>query len=152
MDTEFLKELILDHARNPRNNRRLSSADWECLGENPLCGDQVSIQVVIKNDHLIELAFTGRGCALSQASASLLTESCAGLDKQSALVIANAFRDTIISGNQSQFTNSLNTTWNNVEPLTAISANPARVKCILLAWHTLKHALIGETSTCIDRD
>ena len=118
---QMYREVILDHYKNPRGHGVLEGADAEAEGQNPLCGDEVAIYVAFAEDGetIDEVKFSGRGCAISQASASLLTDEIKGKDVQDAESL----------------------TPDNVLELLGIEVSPARLKCALLSLDTLQHAL-----------
>ena len=143
MNQEILKGLISDHANHPRNRYRLAITSCQCHGKNPLCGDEVTLSVLLSGDESIieKIAFEGRGCPISQASASLLTEVCLGLSVDEAKSLAQYLRSSITGNPTVSLSPSLTDSWNEIEALSTIQINPARVKCVTLAWHTLLHAL-----------
>ena len=143
MNQEILKELISDHANHPRNQCRLEITSCQCHGKNPLCGDEVTLSVLLSGDESMikKIAFEGRGCPISQASASLLTEVCLGLSVDEAKSLAQYLRSSITGHPTVSLSPSLTDSWNEIEALSTIQVNPARVKCVTLAWHTLLHAL-----------
>ena len=143
MDQEHLEELISEHASHPRNKYQLEQATCTCHGKNPLCGDEVTIQIRLSScSSMIEqIAYLGRGCPISQASASILTEVCSGLSSSDASALASHLRNVITTGDQTQMADHLESAWSKIEGLAAIQVNPSRVKCVMLAWHTLAHVL-----------
>ena len=143
MDQDHLKELISDHASHPRNKHQLEQPTCECRGKNPLCGDEVTIQIRLSScsSRIEQIAFLGRGCPISQASASIVTEVCSGLSPSDASALASHLRNVITADDQTQIDDHLASAWSQVEGLAAIQVNPSRVKCVMLAWHTLAHAL-----------
>lgn len=143
MDQDHLKELISDHASHPRNKYQLEQATCTCLGKNPLCGDEVTIQIRLSScsSRIEQIAYLGRGCPISQASASIVTEVCSGLSPSDASALASRLRNVITTDDQTQIDDHLASAWSQVEALAAIQVNPSRVKCVMLAWHTLAHAL-----------
>ena len=143
MEQEYLKELISEHASHPRNKYQLEQATCTCHGKNPLCGDEVTIQIRLSScSSMIEqIAYLGRGCPISQASASILTEVCSGLSSSDASALASYLGHIITTGDQTQMADHLESAWSQIEGLAAIQVNPSRVKCVMLAWHTLAHAL-----------
>jgi len=151
LDQEYLKELISDHATNPRNKYRLDPSTCKCQGKNPLCGDEVTIYINLSPSTSIieDIAFEGRGCPISQASASLVTEVCEGLSKNEAITLSNYLRNTITNTVEGPIVETLEGAWAEIQTLTTIQINPARVKCVTLAWHTLTHALDGHIETDI---
>lgn len=134
--TELYQQLIVDHSRQPRNFREVSDADLRADGHNPLCGDRVTIFIKMDGDRIRDVAFRGSGCAISTASASLLTESLKGKTAAEAETIFDNFH-------------SLVTGAGNAGPLGKLAAfsgvcdYPTRVKCATLAWHTFHAALRG---------
>jgi nitrogen fixation NifU-like protein len=151
LDQEYLKELISDHASNPRKKYRIEQSTCSCHGKNPLCGDEVTIYVRLSPSTSIieEVAFEGRGCPISLASASMVTEFCEGLSKDQAKALSNYLRNEITGTSQDPIAETLAEAWTEVQNLATIQMNPARVKCVTLAWHTLNHALDGQTETDI---
>lgn len=151
MNQEILKELISDHANHPRNQYELEITSCQCHGKNPLCGDEVTLSVLLSEDEsrIEKIAFEGRGCPISQASASLLTEVCSGLSVDGARSLTKYLRSIITGNPTGPLPSSLIGSWNEIEALSTIQINPARVKCVTLAWHTLLHALEqrGTTTT-----
>ena len=143
MDQDHLKELISDHASHPRNKYQLEQATCTCRGKNPLCGDEVTIQIRLSScsSRIEQIAYLGRGCPISQASASIVTEVCSGLSPSDASALASRLRNVITTDDQTQIDDHLASAWSQVEALAAIQVNPSRVKCVMLAWHTLAHAL-----------
>ena len=143
MDQDHLKELISDHASHPRNKYQLEQATCKCRGKNPLCGDEVTIQIRLSScsSRIEQIAYLGRGCPISQASASIVTEVCSGLSPSDASALASHLRHVITTGDQTQMDDHLASAWSQIQGLVAIQVNPSRVKCVMLAWHTLAHAL-----------
>ena len=131
------QELILDHYRRPRNKGTLEKADASVDVKNPLCGDEIGLQVAFDGDSVCDLKFSGRGCSISQASASMMTQLVKGKSTEEIDAIRKQFRDLML-GNASTADDS------QLGPLRALSGVarfPARVKCALLAWNALESAL-----------
>ena len=147
MDLESLKELIADHSARPRNRRASESSTHFCRGKNPLCGDEIQLALTVSNDLIEEITFLGNGCGISQASASILTESIKGLSTTDAIHLYERLHATILDHSSQALDASLATIWTEIEPLAEIRINPMRVKCVTLAWHTLHHALKGQSTT-----
>lgn len=135
---ELYQELILDHNKRPRNRRKLDEPDRQAEGYNPLCGDRVTIFLKLDNDVVSEVSFEGSGCAISTASASLMTESLTGKTVEQAKAAFERFR-LLVTGQRcaSDSDGGLG----KLEVFSGVSRYPARVKCATLAWHTLCAAL-----------
>jgi len=137
MDTRDLyRDVILDHNRSPRNFGRLEPADGSALGHNPLCGDSLSITLRVQGERLSELRFNGQGCAISVASASLMSEAVTGkpLDE-----IAALYHD--VHGLLTVDKYTPQRPLGKLMALSGVREFPARVKCASLCWHTLNAAL-----------
>lgn len=133
---ELYQEVIIDHNKNPRNHYQLPHPTHQANGYNPLCGDKLTVYVNIEDGHLQDISFLGCGCAISQASASLMTDAMKGKTVTSAHELFLQFHhmltqeDAVIPmGND------------KLAVLAGVRAFPARVKCATLAWHTLEAAL-----------
>jgi nitrogen fixation protein NifU and related proteins len=136
---DLYREVILDHNRSPRNFGRLSPADAEAAGHNPLCGDKLDITLKLDGDRLEDLRFEGQGCAISTASASLMTEAVKGRTRDE---IAQLYGDV-----HELLTDRSRTPARDLGKLMALAGVaefPARVKCASLCWHTLNAALAHE--------
>lgn len=141
---DLYRELILDHARAPRNFGKLDAATHQAQGINPLCGDKLHVYLQVVDDRINESRFEGSGCAISVASASLLTESVAGV----AIDSADAMFETITS-RLTQADEPAQIDDERLEKLVALEGvrdYPTRVKCATLAWHALHAALHNSTS------
>jgi nitrogen fixation NifU-like protein len=137
---ELYQQVIIDHGTKPRNKGTLEAPDYQALGYNPLCGDQISLMLHVKDEVIKEVRFAGEGCAISTASASLLTQFLIGKTLTQA--------GTAISEFTSMLTNSAEHNYSDLGKLTILAGvqkYPARVKCATLAWHTLKAALENAT-------
>ena len=135
------QELILDHYRRPRNKGTLEKADASVDVKNPLCGDEIGLQVAFDGDCVCDLKFSGRGCSISQASASMMTQLVKGKSTEEIDAIRKQFRDLMLgtpSGDESQL--------GSLRALSGVSRFPARVKCALLAWNALESALAERTA------
>jgi len=132
---ELYREVILDHYSRPRNRRRIESPDAEAEGYNPLCGDDVTVQLRLKDGTISEAAFEGQGCSISQASASILTEQVQGLSPAEAQALAEDFRRLMQDGAE------VDRDLGDLEALTGVQKFPVRVKCATLAWNALLEAL-----------
>ncbi|OGS48262.1 MAG: SUF system NifU family Fe-S cluster assembly protein [Euryarchaeota archaeon RBG_16_68_13] len=140
---DLYQEVILDHSRKPRNYRAIEGADRVALGHNPLCGDRVTIYVKLDGDRLADVAFEGQGCAISKASASLMTETLKGRSRAEAEVLFEDFHELVTGEASPDRTKELG----KLAVLEGVSDFPIRVKCATLAWHTLRNALQGREET-----
>jgi nitrogen fixation protein NifU and related proteins len=131
------QEMILDHYRRPRNKGTLENADASVEMKNPLCGDEITLQVTFGQDGLSELRFSGRGCSISQASASMMTQLVKGKSTEEIDALRKRFRELIL-GDQSAANDE---TLGSLRALSGVARFPARVKCALLAWNALENAL-----------
>ncbi|GAA0587589.1 SUF system NifU family Fe-S cluster assembly protein [Craurococcus roseus] len=139
---DLYQEVILDHGRKPRNFRRLEGASRTARGDNPLCGDRMELFVDLSPEgRIADAAFQGRGCAISMASASLMTETVKGKTQAEATELSNKFRELAMSGNCPECGASLADEMERLQPLAGVHEFPSRVKCATLAWHTLNAAL-----------
>ena len=136
---DLYQELILEHSKAPRNYRELNGADHRAEGYNPLCGDRFTVAVQIEGDCIRDIAFQGSGCAISKASASMMTQSVKGKTKEQARKIFEQFHGTV-TGNQNGNAAELG----KLEVFAGVREFPTRVKCATLAWHTLQAALEGK--------
>ena len=128
------QEVIVDHNRHPRNLGKLEGSNREAKGYNPLCGDEVSVYLKIDKGVIVDVAFEGSGCAISMASASLMTEALKGATVAEAQQLSENFRDMVAgSGNLREL--------GKLEVLAGVREFPVRVKCATLPWHTLNAAL-----------
>jgi len=138
------QEIILDHGRTPRNFRRLEDADATARGDNPMCGDRIEVFLnMAPEGRIADAAFQGRGCVLSTASASLMTETIKGKTAAEAKELAARFRELAMTGACPDCSASLREALERLAPLSGVHAFPSRVKCVTLAWHTLNAALEG---------
>jgi len=140
-DNELYQEMILDHYRNPRNCCSLSHATHSAAGDNPLCGDQLEIFVKVDGEIIDEISFQGSGCAVSQASASLMTEHLKGLSIAESLLIFDKVHMMLTGFHPNEINPDDEKAMGKLNALSGIAEFPMRVKCASLAWHTLKSAL-----------
>jgi nitrogen fixation NifU-like protein len=141
---DLYQEVILDHGRKPRNFRRLEDADRHGRGDNPMCGDRLELWVRLAGDgRLDEVAFQGKGCAISMASASLMTETVRGKSQAEARALGESFRALAMTGSCPDCGAELADEMERLQVLGGVSEFPSRVKCATLAWHTLNTALDG---------
>lgn len=131
---ELYQEIIIDHNRNPRNHHPMDDATTEANGFNPLCGDKLTLYLKLKDEKITDISFVGCGCAISQASASLMTEALEGKSVGEAHTIFNRFHHMLTQDGETESLDKL-------QVLAGVKAYPARVKCATLAWHTLEAAL-----------
>jgi len=134
---DLYQELILDHNRRPRNRRRLEHADRHADGFNPLCGDRVSVYLKLDGEVIADATFEGNGCAISTASASLMTESLKGKTVVEAKALFKRFHDLVTGEADGGEGPALG----KLEVFSGVSRYPARVKCASLVWHAVIAAL-----------
>lgn len=137
---ELYQEIIIDHNRNPRNHHAMDDATAQANGFNPLCGDKLTVYVKLTNGLINDLSFVGRGCAISQASASLMTDALKGKTVDEAHKLFHRFHHMLTQDEEEQL-NSMD----KLTVLAGVKAFPARVKCATLAWHTMEAALNKDT-------
>lgn len=135
------QEVILDHCKRPRNFHPLENADHHAEGYNPLCGDKVSIYLRMVDDRIADISFQGSGCAISTASASILTETLKGKTRAEAEALFESFHD-LVTGKPPRAGTA--PALGKLAVFSGVSEFPVRVKCATLAWHTLKSALAGD--------
>jgi len=140
---DLYQELILDHNKRPRNRRHVDGADREARGYNPLCGDRVTIFLTLDGDTIADIAFEGSGCAISTASASLMTEAVQGKTIEEAEALFKDFYDLVMAENGIEEPGELQGKLGKLGVFSGVSNYPARVKCATLAWHTVHEALKG---------
>lgn len=142
---ELYQEVILDHGRAPRNFRRLAEPARHAHGQNPMCGDTLDVYLTLGADGTIEdVAFEGKGCAISMASASLMTETLKGRPAAEALALFDAFHRLCTEEGFDAATAGVDEdALERLQVLAGVREFPVRVKCATLAWHTMKTALEG---------
>ena len=137
---DLYQEVILEHSKAPRNFRELRSADHKAEGYNPLCGDRFTVYVQMQGDSIQDIGFQGSGCAISKASASMMTQSLKGKTRSEADELFSRFHKVVTgqsaNGNQAEL--------GKLAVFSGVSEFPTRVKCATLAWHTLQAALEGK--------
>jgi nitrogen fixation protein NifU and related proteins len=137
---DLYQEVILDHNKNPRNFREIENATNQADGHNPLCGDALKVYLNIENDTVTDVAFKGSGCAISKASASMMTQAVKGKTKAEAETLFTEFRAMVMGEiNVETDENSLG----KLKIFAGVLEFPARVKCASLSWHTV-HAALNE--------
>jgi nitrogen fixation protein NifU and related proteins len=143
---ELYQDIILDHGRHPRNFRAQPDANHVAHGHNPLCGDRVTVYVKLDGDIIEDLSFEGRGCAISTASASLMTEVLKGKSVAVAEELFKGFRAEV-TGHPSHAARGLEDEMERLAPLAGVKDYPTRVKCATLAWHAFEAALKNDTAS-----
>lgn len=138
---ELYQQLILDHNQNPRNFHELENASYQAHGHNPLCGDEIDIYLLLEGDVIKDVAFTGSGCAISKASASIMTTVLKGKTRTEALEILENFHHLATTGEQPE------SSMGKLEALADVHKYPVRVKCAMLAWRTLEAGLGQQSAT-----
>jgi nitrogen fixation NifU-like protein len=138
---ELYQDVIIEHSRSPRNFGELVGATHRVEGYNPLCGDQVTLYLKVVDGRVTEAKFTGSGCAISTASASLLTESVVGLTTGDALDLFEEFHRSMMGGD------ALPADRGSLLALEGVKTYPMRVKCATLPWHALRSALTDKKAT-----
>jgi nitrogen fixation NifU-like protein len=135
---DLYQEIILDHNKRPRNYREMPECTCQAEGLNPLCGDEVKVFVRVENDQLSDVAFQGQGCAISRASASMMTGKTKGRSTEEARALSGRVRDMLV-GPEVEPARELG----DLAALSGVRKFPARIKCAMLPWHTLEAALDG---------
>ena len=139
---DLYQEVVMDHNRRPRNFKKLENAQRTAEGFIPLCGDQISLYVNVDDDGVIEdIGFEGAGCAISKATASMMTEAIKGKNVDKAEEIFQAFRHMLTRKPEEEYDYEL---LGDLEILQGVSQFPTRIKCATLSWHTLNSALDGK--------
>ena len=138
--SDLYQEILLEHNRRPRNFRTLEDATHQADGFNPLCGDQISLQLKLGSEKVDDVGFQGDGCAISRASASLLTQAVKGSTSVEAMAMFEEFHKMLTEPDAELDIDLLG----DLEMLAGVIAYPTRIKCAILAWHTLKAAMDGE--------
>jgi len=134
------QEIILEHAKSPRNYRALEAASTHAEGFNPLCGDRCTVYLSLQRDTIADIAFQGSGCAISRASASMMTQSLKGKTVSEAQDIFANFR-RMVTGEHNQHEQK---DLGKLNAFAGVAGFPTRVKCATLAWHTFEAALRGD--------
>jgi nitrogen fixation NifU-like protein len=136
---DLYQEIIIDHGKKPRNFGQLQEANHCQVGHNPLCGDKLVVYVLEKNNVIEDLQFVGEGCAISVASASLMTEAVKGKTRQEMETLFSGFYHLVTEGKE------IEENLGKLAVFSGVAEFPVRVKCATLAWHTLKAALNNQT-------
>jgi nitrogen fixation protein NifU and related proteins len=135
---DLYQQVILDHSRSPRNFHKLEGANRKAEGQNPLCGDQVTMYLLMENDVLKEISFQGSGCAISKASASLLTTALKGKTKSEIKELFDKVHDMVTTGKVE------GDAVGKLAVFAGVHKFPARVKCAILPWHAVIAAVEGQ--------
>ena len=138
---ELYQDIILDHGRHPRNFRAIEHPTHFAQGHNPLCGDRVTVYLSLDGDRIADVSFQGRGCAISTAAASLMTEVLKGKSLDEAKALFAQFHASVTGGTAVELPEALQEDAERLEPLTGVKAYPVRVKCATLPWHAFEAAL-----------
>jgi len=134
--SDLYQEVILDHSRHPHNYGGMADATRKAEGYNPLCGDQLTLYLKLDGDRIQDIRFEGHGCAISKSSASVMTDIVKGKSKAEAAVLFDKFRQLVTDPSAVQVEET-----DKLAIFSGISEFPARVKCAVLSWHTLRSAL-----------
>ncbi|HYG98792.1 MAG TPA: SUF system NifU family Fe-S cluster assembly protein [Terriglobales bacterium] len=137
---ELYQELILDHSKKPRNYREMPNANRRVEGFNPLCGDHFTVYMDMEGETVKDVSFQGSGCALSKASASMMTQALKGKTKTDAEALFERFHDLVTGKAGEAQAESLG----KLAVFSGVSDFPVRVKCASLAWHAMKAAIEGD--------
>lgn len=141
-DFDLYQEVVVEHKRAPRNFGELPEATNRARGKNPSCGDDVSVELCVADDRIEDIRFHGVGCAICMASASLMTEAIKGQSVEHALDLQGHFR-ALMTGSEDASEEVLG----KLVSLTPVRRYPSRIKCALLGWHALAHAIQGDQET-----
>ena len=136
VDDDLYREIILDHYRNPRRKRAVEPADMTVEAANPLCGDEVTLTLRLKDGEVEDVGFVGRGCSISQASASMMCEEVAGRSRAEAAELGHRFKEMLMAEGSPEELGDL-------EALQGVRHYPVRIKCAVLPWNALLRGLEG---------
>jgi nitrogen fixation NifU-like protein len=140
---ELYQDMILEHNRSPRNYRAMEDADRRAEGNNPICGDSLTVWLKLDGDRISDASFHGMGCAISRASASLMTATVKGKSRKEAEEVFQRFHRMVTVGPSPDDAETLG----KLAVFSGVSAYPTRVKCASLPWHALKAALSADNPT-----
>ena len=143
---DLYQEMILDHYKRPRNFGVIEDAGHKAEGSNPLCGDEVTVYATVEDGRIVDISIQGQGCAISTASASLMTEAVKGRTEEEVEAIYHRFHDLVTGKEDTSPAGAPDL--GKLEVLGGVQEFPVRVKCATLAWHTLRAAL-GEESEIV---
>ncbi len=139
------QQLILDHSKNPRNFGSLPGANHLCQGKNPVCGEEIEVRLLVGENDLVEdIMFSGSGCSISQASASLMTQIVKGKTKAETIALFEAFQEMLKTSSSEELSPDLVSLLGKLTVFAGVREYPSRVKCAGLAWHVVKGALKHE--------
>ena len=147
---DLYREVILDHYRNPRNQGHLESPDAVAEGVNPLCGDEITIQLNFDGDRVTDVAIEGQGCSISQSSSSMMTEAIKGKSRAEIETLTGQFRDMMSLDGEVDIgldPERPGAVLGDLEALQGVRKYPVRIKCASLGWNVLQDALDGGTRT-----
>lgn len=139
-DDDLYREIILDHYRSPRHKRRVEPADCVVEASNPLCGDEIDLSLRVRGGAVDAIGFTGTGCSISQASASMMCEAVSGRPAGEVADLGRRFRALLMEDGDA------GDDLGDLEALQGVRAYPVRIKCALLAWNALLEGLTGSPS------
>ena len=143
---DLYQEIILDHSKRPRNCHTMENATGHADGYNPLCGDKLKLFIRMEGDIVQDVSFVGSGCAISTASASLMTESLKGKSRTEALRLLDKFHELLTTDT------AVSQDLGKLVVFCGVRDYPARVKCATLAWHTLKSVLTNNTEETVSTE
>ncbi|MGE5480480.1 MAG: Fe-S cluster assembly sulfur transfer protein SufU [Chloroflexota bacterium] len=146
---DLYQEVILDHNKNPRNFGQLTVFNYSAEGHNPLCGDRIDVYLQIENEKIADIKFEGAGCAISKASASIMTTLLKGKTIEEAKRLFDEFHD-IVTADASEDIDPMNL--GKLAVFCGVREFPARVKCASLAWHTMKTAIEKQAGAAISTE
>ena len=141
--SDLYQEILLEHNSKPRNFRKVEDASSTAEGYNPLCGDQITLYLKVVDGVVEDVGFQGVGCAISRASASMMTQSIKGRSLDDAHVIFDAFHNMITHPNEEPDYDTLG----DLETLSGVTEYPTRIKCAVLPWHAMRSALHDDGQT-----
>lgn len=136
---DLYRDIILEHFKNPRNHGRLEKPDFRAQGANPFCGDELELTAAVRGDILQDLKFEGKGCSISQSSASMMTEAVKGKSFAETKEIIGSFKKLMLESKPMEFPGELE----DLEALEGIKKYPVRIKCAILAWNTLLDGILA---------
>jgi nitrogen fixation protein NifU and related proteins len=144
---DLYQEMILDHNRKPHNYRAMSEATQKAEGYNPLCGDQVTVYLRLAGDKIEDVSFEGKGCAISKSSASIMTDSVKGKTTAEAEALFEKFHHMVTEPPTAPLAED-----DKLAVFSGVSSFPTRVKCAVLAWHTLRSALQSKAGGAVSTE